>query len=345
MAQSLHDFVRQVAIELKAVLRQVRQSAGFDESWQSSSSALLTPEQETEAFAALGNAVMALKSTGLVGPDNRLPSQIFWNEVGIELAHGALQLHARQKPRGYAGDHLLLTKIFEIQSCNHPLGRVFDQFFLWQDACQAVRGRIKRAADVLSDALQQRPGDNHPTAELNVTVIGAGPAIEVAQAIGTLKQRASYDEEEITFTLFDLDEEATLAAKANIEAVAPDSRVVLVRENLFRLASQPKRNQCLKQSRCIICLGLLDYLSDEDAAAMIALCWQRLESSGQMLIGNFSYACQARAYMEWIGNWYLIYRTPEDMQRLATAAGIPAECLTIESDPTGVNLLLHATRK
>jgi hypothetical protein len=63
-----------------------------------------------------------------------------------------------------------------------------------------------------------------------------------------------------------------------------------------------------------------------------------------MLVGNFVPNHPTRAYMEWIGNWYLQYRSFDDMRRLAEIAGIPAECRTIGADRIGADLFLTATK-
>ncbi|HEX5498007.1 MAG TPA: hypothetical protein VFX03_02230, partial [Thermomicrobiales bacterium] len=50
-----------------------------------------------------------------------------------------------------------------------------------------------------------------------------------------------------------------------------------------------------------------------------------------------------RAYMEWIGNWYLIYRTSADLERLAAAAGIHPANFAIEAEKLGIDLFLVAS--
>jgi hypothetical protein len=48
--------------------------------------------------------------------------------------------------------------------------------------------------------------------------------------------------------------------------------------------------------------------------------------------------------MEWIGNWYLIYRTPDEFRRLVEGAGIPASAATYGAEPLGVDLFVTAVR-
>ena len=46
--------------------------------------------------------------------------------------------------------------------------------------------------------------------------------------------------------------------------------------------------------------------------------------------------------MEWIGNWYLTYRTGRELQRLAYAAEIPKDRLQVSSEALGVDMFLIA---
>jgi hypothetical protein len=94
----------------------------------------------------------------------------------------------------------------------------------------------------------------------------------------------------------------------------------------------------------IFCTGLFDYLDDPTAAEMLSVLWQQLGAGGQLRVFNFSPVNPTRAYMEWLGNWYLTYRTDSQMQSLAAAAGIPPECCAIGAEPLGVNLFVTATK-
>ena len=94
----------------------------------------------------------------------------------------------------------------------------------------------------------------------------------------------------------------------------------------------------------VLALGLFDYLPDEPANALLRLFWQQLAPEGMLLVGNFAPHCPTRAFMEWIGNWYLIYRTAEDLARLAEQAGIPAPCVRIGAERLGIDLFLCAKK-
>ena len=348
MSEDLHTHVQQIAEELKIRLETIRKQSGFDAGWKHPEQPYLTPAEEEQVAEAMNLALVDLAATGITGPANQLPSQILWNVAGEQLKHGSLQMRARTKPRGYAGDDVLLRQIFEYHLCSHPLGRAFDRFFQSLDAPAAVRGRIQIAAQVIHESLNSVIFDldpNGPLPVMPVTLIGAGPAIEVELAIQSLEKHDVQGLLWMKAVLFDLDEAALINAEHRLKQIYPEINIQTVRENLFRLARQPRRAQAMRKSNAIICLGIMDYLDDEDAAGLLALCYRKLVKNGIMLVGNFSPQCRARTYMEWIGNWYLNYRTSDELHALAVRADIPEACFRIETDPTGVNLLLRADRR
>ena len=113
---------------------------------------------------------------------------------------------------------------------------------------------------------------------------------------------------------------------------------------------EPERLQEIDAERIaacdlVICAGLFDYLPAHDAAGLLKLLYESLAPQGRMLVFNFSTDNSSRAYMEWIGNWYLIYREPGELLELAQAAGIPDDAVTVDAEPLGVNLVLQADKQ
>jgi hypothetical protein len=48
--------------------------------------------------------------------------------------------------------------------------------------------------------------------------------------------------------------------------------------------------------------------------------------------------------MEWVGNWYLLYRTVDDLLRFAARAPIPPETRRVVAEETGCDLFLIAAK-
>ncbi|HIQ21974.1 MAG TPA: class I SAM-dependent methyltransferase [Planctomycetes bacterium] len=283
--------------------------------------------------AALCRCLGQLVRTGCWGRANRLPSHALWQAAESVLPFGWLQHRARFKPRGYAGDYLLLYRICKEVCCDHPLGWAFDRYFLRQSAPLAVRLRTRQTSVALADHRLAHGGGSY-----EVLSFGSGPALDLRQALAIVPptQRSA-----IHVTLVDLDPEALDFARGQLDGLLTASQFDCIRANLFRAATGPCSDD-LGTPHFLVCPGLFDYLEDKDAVRMLAALWQRLAPGGLMTVGNFAPHNASRAYMEWIGNWYLVYRTPADFLRLALQAGIPRTRLTISCEPAGVNLFLVA---
>jgi hypothetical protein len=287
--------------------------------------------------AALSSCLHQLAATGCWGDANRLASNELWRIAGPVLQVGVLQCRARFKPRGYAGDYQMLQWIVAEYCCEHPLGRAFDRFFQCQAAPAAVRSRTEQIAASL--ATQCLRAD---AAEFHVVSVGAGPASDIHLGLSLLPEDYRG---RVRVKLLDLDPDALQFARQNVGPLLPPGSLQCIRENLYRLARGPHPEEILGTPEFLICSGLFDYLEDQTAVEMLRLFWQRLGKGGLLLVGNFAPHNPTRAYMEWIGNWYLIYRTADELEKLAVQAGIPAEVFCIGSEKLGADLFIIARKQ
>ena len=327
------------SMDIQDLLPQVRQIAGrLVEELQRAE--LLTGGWKDEPLgqalvdASLSQSLDQLAATGCWGEENRLPSSELWRIAGPMLQRGALQYDARVKPRGYAGDYLMLLRICRHWRCDDPLGRLFDGYFQRQAAPHAVRARTEQVAAAAAwHCLQGKPGAYH------VVSIGSGPALDLHQALSVLPEsrRAT-----LRVTLVDVDPEALDLARQQLAPLLPPAGLACVRTNLSRLPQPANAEKLPERAQLLLCTGLFDYLDQDAAVTMLRLFWQRLAPGGLLLVGNFAPHNPSRAYMEWIGLWYLTYRTPEEIEQLALSAGIPRNRLAIGCDHTGLDLFLRA---
>ncbi len=286
--------------------------------------------------AALRACLDRLAATNCWGEANRLPSSALWRTASRWLEVGNLQLHARTKPRGYAGDFEMLEKICAGFLCNHPLGNAFDRFFQSQVAPQAVRNRTQLTADAIVRFLRDRDGG-----PVHVASVGSGPAIDVR---GALDRLSADERREVRVTLMDLDSAALDHARLQIEPFLDGGRLRCVRENLFRIPQKDKAREELGDVDFLVCSGLFDYLDDQAAVEMLSTFWHHLAPAGMLLGFNFGPENTSRDYMEWIGNWYLTYRDRNEMLRLAAQADLAAGRVTVAAEDTGADLYWHATK-
>jgi SAM-dependent methyltransferase len=329
--------VRQAANELAERLRAV-------------DSLPITGESETARYelvkAALDNCLSCLNALGLVGPDNRLPSSELWNIAGELLTRGWLQNQARTKPRGYAGDYQMLARIYEIRLCENSLGKLFDRYFQEESAPRAVRNRMAMMTEwIVAAARGAAPSSPTPLPQgergVKVAVVGSAFGLEVRDA---LVQLGEHERGRVSVTLLDLDWAAIEYARQHLNGLVAVDHLNGVSANLFRLPERASLAAHLDNTDLLLCPGLFDYFDDATATAMLQTFWQRLAPGGRLAVFQFAPHNPTRAYMEWLGNWYLVYRTYEQLRQLAIDAVVPQSQVELSSEPLGVDLLLVATK-
>jgi hypothetical protein len=286
--------------------------------------------------SAIDDCLGDLQATGLWGRDNLLPSSELWNIAGEILLRGWLQNQARIKPRGYAGDYEMLARIYQSRLCDDPLGRHFDRYFQEQAAPQAVRNRMAMMADWIRQAV-----NNSDSAPLKIVIVGSAFGLEVRDGLAGLSAAAR---RRVSVVLLDLDPQALEFARIRLETLLPEGQLTLAAENLFRLPDRPRAASRLQGADLLFCAGMFDYLDDAAATDMLATFWQRLAPGGRMWVFQFAPQNPTRAYMEWLGNWYLVYRLESDLRTLAVAAGMPHAAIQCGAEPLGIDLFLTACK-
>lgn len=285
---------------------------------------------------AMDRALASLAATGCWGKDNQLPSGEFWTVAGGWLEVSWLQHRARFKPRGYAGDFEMFERFWRRECVDHPIGKLFDRYFQAQAAVEAVRARTEGIGAALVEcclkSALERP--------FHVVSVGCGPAIDLRCALDCLGGRRR----EMQVTLLDLDQAALDHAVEKLTAAPSPPQINAIRENLYRLAEKPRASTLLEGADFLVCSGLFDYLPDDAAQALLRLFWKQLAVGGTLLVGNFAPHNPTRAYMEWIGNWYLIYRTAEQLAQLGRAAGLPQSEIVIGAERLGLDLFLSSKK-
>lgn len=211
---------------------------------------------------------------------------------------------AFSKPRGYAGDAVMMDYIYGLGEAGEaarnatPLGREIFEYMDTRPSSKAVRYRRRLIAGLI-DRVAEREAPR-------VLAVAAGHLreVELSSAVQTGKVRE--------FVAFDQDE-ASLAVVARDYArlgvrTVPGS----VRQILSGKANPGKYD-------FVYAAGLFDYLSAPVAAALTRRMFEMTLPGGLMLIPNFLTGARDTGYMEAFMDWHLIYRDHADMRALVTA--------------------------
>ena len=234
---------------------------------------------------------------------------------------------AYSKPRGYAGDAVMMDYIYGIGEAPEaartatPVGRAIFKHLGTQSAAKAVRYR------------------RHLLARLIDRVCASGGSRVLAIAAGHLREvefsQAAQNRRLEEFVAFDQDE-------ASLGIVARDYGHLGIRTmpGSVRQILAGKSNP--GQFDFVYAAGLFDYLSAPVAAALTARMFEMTLPGGSMLIPNFLTGMLDSGYMESFMDWRLIYRNHADMEKLIEAlpAGAVADYQIFDDPDDAIAFLL-----
>lgn len=207
---------------------------------------------------------------------------------------------AKEKPRGYAGDAVLLDYMYRLRQ--EDLAHVSDnarrvhRFLVEGPAPCAVRHRLA----VLADALAGACGPERPR---RVLALASGHLRELALVPAHSRPRE--------VVAFDQDE-ASLAVVASSYRAGVTTRRGTVREVLAgRLRGE--------RFDLVYAAGLFDYLDRPVAAALASRMLELLAPAGRLLIANFTPETPDIGFMEAMSEWHLVYRTEADLLAIVDA--------------------------
>lgn len=238
---------------------------------------------------------------------------------GDECLHHTLHGHIKSKPFGYAGDFLIIDKIYQEQITEDDRFAKWDLFWNNHSAAKAVRNR----KDYFIQTMTQHLAHKRPLRLLNVA---SGPARDLAELY------AAIDPEQLSTVCIEADKTAIhYAADLNKEH---KERISFVHQNIFRY-------RAAESFDIVWSAGLFDYFEDAVFIKLLRRFISWTNPGGEVIIGNFSTQNPSRAYMELVGDWFLQHRSAEKLRALAQAAGAADSNITIGEEAEGVNLFLH----
>ena len=264
-----------------------------------------------------------------------------WPQQCLELRTGTLHQslledpftqRAFRKPRGYAGDAVMMDHIYghvsilpEVERAT-LLGQGVHGFSV-SDALpsRAVRWRRELVARQIEALVEER-----------------GSIDVLAFACGHLRELELIDQRHRAAVRF-LALDADTASLAEIERAHRGSGVVECR-NITVQQLLGRGGRALDRFDFVYTLGLLDYMRGQSAERIVRRLWSLVKPNGRMLAANFSVHTAITSYMEAFMDWWLVYRTPSEVREWAAGLDDLARWETLE-DPWRQVVYLACERK
>lgn len=250
------------------------------------------------------------------------------------LAQDPLTARAFDKPRGYAGDAVMLDLVYAAEDDYQPadiarstaLGQQIYSATLQMPASQAVRNRRHILVEKLDEAAERV---NQP----HVFSLACGHLREAqrSQAVreGRLGRYVAMDQDSESLAVVERE-----SGPFGVEALHGSVRDIL--RGRFDLGGFD----------FVYAAGLYDYLSTPLAQRLTEKLFAMLNPGGHLLIPNYLPDIVGAGYMEAFMDWWLIYRSGREILQLAeTLPERAIEAICVYPDATRNIGFLEITRK
>jgi CRP-like cAMP-binding protein/SAM-dependent methyltransferase len=264
--------------------------------------------------------------------------EVMWGYVFKEifpyLMRSRFAERAYFKPKGYAGDFLMMEHIYADQPKGEgKLGEIIDAFCLQRPGSLAIRGRrilLKEQLMRLSSALHAQ---GRTTRIMN---LACGPNRELFDFLGDCEFSES-----IEALCVDIDSEALQYTNRYVNIFPHRASIRLMSENVIKWAMGRVKHH-IEPLDIIYSAGLCDYLDPRLFRALITQCHNHLKPGGTLLLGNFTYYPDS-LFLDKLLKWELIYRTEDDLRELFAPTPF-GDRVAILVEQAGVNLFAMATK-
>jgi extracellular factor (EF) 3-hydroxypalmitic acid methyl ester biosynthesis protein len=240
------------------------------------------------------------------------------------------------KPLGYAGDYELMNMLYRDHREGRSLfGRVLNVFSCSLSAARANINRVIFLRGELAKILRGKP-------RASIASVGCGPAREINELIVAHPELEGYD-----VTLLDIEPRAVqYCEKVLLSRLRETGRRVqmhFIRESVRELIRQRRLDSVLNPQDVVVSAGLFDYFGDKMFQRLLLRMYELLKPGGHLYVGNVNTTNDSRIMMEYMAEWFLHHRSPDDLRALATVLPSDARAEVV-SEPSGVNLFLHVIK-
>ncbi len=240
---------------------------------------------------------------------------------GQDFLENTLQGMALLKKYGYAGDFIMIDKIYTGNTSGNQFFHSWDQYFNNHAAPKAVRNRKRYFKQLVLQKLQA----GNSVKLLNVA---SGPARDLLE-LYTEKPPAK----KLETLCIEMDSHAVAYGENLTAPYAADIR--FINKNIFKFDTEEKFD-------LVWSAGLFDYFDNKTFVYVLNKFKNWVTGQGEIVIGNFNESHNpSREYMELFGNWYLQHRSANQLKALAIEAGFNDNQLTVGAEAENVNLFLH----
>ncbi|HYG24846.1 MAG TPA: class I SAM-dependent methyltransferase [Verrucomicrobiae bacterium] len=254
---------------------------------------------------------------------------------------------AYHKPLGYAGDYEMVSMMLrEPYEGSTLFAKTLNVWLLGQSPALAHRNRVVYLHRKLIEEKLRLERSGRPARVFN---LGCGPAEEVQQILRNDRMNTGWQ-----FNLLDFNEETLQSfsqALAALKGKYPNGFPVhLVKKSVQQLLKESVKAVTRRPEDrydVVYCAGLFDYLPDPTCKRLMNIMYDMLAPGGLLMATNVTDVMNStrpfRYSMEYMLDWYLIYRDRDAFARVAPDEA-PADSVSIIAESTGVNVFMEVRK-
>jgi extracellular factor (EF) 3-hydroxypalmitic acid methyl ester biosynthesis protein len=263
----------------------------------------------------------------------KVHQKYYQNQLLPLLCTPPLNKRIYEKPLGYNGDYITMGYYYQDGYEGNTLyEKLIHRYTLSIPIARAVIKRLDYFYNQMCDIVLKFDDPVY------ISSIGSGPAREMVEFI-----KNNPHAERCIFSCLDSEGQALEKIKNDLREVKEshkrEIRVNFFNHNILQFIKKTKNNVYPPNQHLIYASGLFDYLNDKVASCLIKSMFSLLAEGGKIVITNFHKNISSRAYLEFLGEWYLILRDEQNMLHLVRNIKNLKE-KRIEIDDTGSQLFL-----
>ncbi|MFH0985265.1 MAG: class I SAM-dependent methyltransferase [Candidatus Omnitrophota bacterium] len=251
--------------------------------------------------------------------------RIFINHLRADFLHGEHICWSLKKPYGYAGDFKIIDDIYRNDPRTEGFARLFDNYAQMSAAAFAIRNRKEDIKKFIGSLIKSNNGK-----AIKIMDLASGPCRDINEMLEEIPS----DQRNLSIDCYDQDENAIEYAKTLLGSNL--KFVNFYKENAVRIAF--KKSIPNERYDLIFSLGLFDYLDERLAQRLIRALKELLKPNGVLFIANFGEKQQNPSFyfLEWVGEWQLIYRSEEEFRKIFLEAGFDEKNLRTIFEQQGI---------
>lgn len=270
---------------------------------------------------------------GLAEKTARL-KQLFVKRIRKIFLRGNYNRYSLEKPYGYAGDFNIIEGIYLNSPDSRGMERLHDNYFQMSAISIAVRNRKEDFKKLILRYIAEHKGK-----QIRIMNVACGPCREIFELFSS----KDIDLSNVIFDCYDSEISALEYAKEKLKDY--EKNVTFHKLNALKLGVSKDITKLLGHKYDLIySTGLFDYLSHKLSVRIVNNLKNALNEDGLIAIANVRdrFSNPSVFFMEWVGDWNLIYRSDEEFKSVFLDAGFKEDELRLVYEQQGIILYIVA---